>query len=68
MFAVKVTEPPSQKVVEPDAVIVATGLANTFTAVGNEVVEQPAALVTVKVTVCDVLTAIDEVVSPVDHK
>ncbi len=41
------TEPPSQKVVGPDGVIVAVGNALTVTAVADEVALQPSALVTV---------------------
>jgi hypothetical protein len=46
-LAVSVTDPPSQNVVAPDGVIVATGRALTVTAVADDVVLQPLALVTV---------------------
>ena len=45
--AVRVTLPPSQKVVGPFAVIVAVGSAFTVTVVGEEVVLQPLAFVVV---------------------
>ena len=45
--AVRVTESPAQKVVEPDGVMVAAGLSFTTTEVAALVVEQPAALLTV---------------------
>lgn len=45
--AVKVTFPPLQKVVGPPAEMVAVGLGFTVTDVAAEVVEHPAALVTV---------------------
>jgi hypothetical protein len=47
--AVKVTLPPAQKVVAPDAEIEATGNGLTVTPAGEEVAEQPFALVTVTV-------------------
>ena len=46
-LAVRVTEPPSQNVVGPPAVIVAAGSAFTVTVVAVLVALQPAALVTV---------------------
>jgi hypothetical protein len=44
-----VTLPPAQNVVGPPAVMLAVGLALTVTAVGEDVVLQPLALVTVTV-------------------
>ena len=46
-LAVSVTEPPSQKVVGPLALIVAVGFAFTVTVVADDVGAQPLALVTV---------------------
>jgi hypothetical protein len=46
--AVSVTLPPAQKVVGPLVVMFAVGLALTVTEVGDDVVLQPLALVTVK--------------------
>ena len=45
--AVRVTEPPAQNVVGPEAVIEAVGSGLTVTAVAAEVAEQPFASVTV---------------------
>ena len=45
--AVRVTEPPAQNVVGPEAVIVAVGLLFTVTAVAAEIALQPFAFVTV---------------------
>jgi hypothetical protein len=45
--AVSVTLPPAQKVVGPPAVMLATGLALTVTAVATDVVLHPFAFVTV---------------------
>ena len=47
LLAVSVTEPPSQNVVAPEALIVATGVGLTVTLVEEDVVLQPAAFVTV---------------------
>jgi hypothetical protein len=44
LLAVRLTEPPAQKDVGPDAVIVAAGNALTVTAVGEDVALQPFAL------------------------
>ena len=46
-LAVRVTEPPSQNVVGPPAVIVATGVELTVTAGAADVALQPLAFVTV---------------------
>ena len=46
-LAVNVTEPPAQKVVGPDALIVGAGSAFTVIVVGDEAALQPLALVTV---------------------
>jgi hypothetical protein len=46
-LAVRVTEPPTQKVVGPDAETVATGRASTVTLVAALVALQPFAFVTV---------------------
>jgi hypothetical protein len=48
-LAVSVTEPPSQNVVGPEALIVASGLGLTVTVVAAEVMLQPFAFVTVTV-------------------
>jgi hypothetical protein len=48
-LAVSVTEPPSQNVVAPEALIVASGLALTVTDFAAEAVLQPFAFVTVTV-------------------
>jgi hypothetical protein len=48
--------------------MVAVGFVKTLTEVGNEVVEQPAALVTVTVIVALEVTLIEAVVAPFDHK
>ena len=48
--------------------MVAVGFVKTLTEVGNEVVEQPAALVTVTVIVALEVTLIEAVVAPLDHK
>jgi hypothetical protein len=45
--AVSVTLPPAQKVVGPPAVMLAVGLAFAVTTVGEDVAQQPFALVTV---------------------
>ena len=52
----------------PVAVIVAVGLVNTFTEVGKDVVEQPAALVTVTVIVALDVTLMLDVVAPLDQR
>ena len=46
-LAVSVTEPPTQKVVGPDALIVAAGSGLTVTAVADDVALQPFAFATV---------------------
>jgi hypothetical protein len=46
-LAVSVTDPPSQNVVAPDALIVGSGLGLTVTVVPAEVALQPFAFVTV---------------------
>jgi hypothetical protein len=48
--------------------MVAVGFVNTLTEVGSEVVEHPAALVTVTVIVALEVTLIEAVVAPLDHK
>ena len=67
-LAVSVTLPPGQKVVGPDAVIVAGSGWTTVTLVGADVALQPPAFVTV--TECEpvVLTVIDGVVAPLDQR
>ena len=67
---VKVTEPPSQNVVGPPAVITGTtgfGFTVTFV-VEAEGVEQPNPFATSTEYAPEVVTVIDCVVSPVDHK
>ena len=67
--AVSVTEPPSQNVVEPSAVITGVdGFALTVTDVVAEVALQPLALVTVTLYEPDVVTLIDCVVAPFDQR
>jgi hypothetical protein len=66
---VKVTEPPVQNVVAPPAVIVGVaGFAFTVTTVAAEVAEHPEPFVTVTVYDPAVLTVMDCVVAPVDHR
>jgi len=67
--AVSVTEPPSQNVVAPPAVITGVdGLAFTVTAVDAEVALQPLAFVTVTLYEPDAVTLIDCVVAPFDQR
>jgi hypothetical protein len=66
--AVSVTFPFAQNVVAPPAVIVGFDMMWTMTAAGAEVALQPLALVTVTLYSPAVLTSIDCVVAPVDHK
>ena len=67
--AVRVTEPPVQKVVEPFGVIVGVaGAAFTVTFVAALVALQPLALVTVTLYEPLTFTAIDCVIAPVDHE
>ncbi len=65
--AVRVTDPPAQKVVGPPAVIVADGNAFTVTVVADDMAEQPLPSVTVTLLLDEVFTVIDWVVSPVFH-
>ena len=66
--AVSVTEPPVQKVVAPEAVIVGAGSGFTVTAVAGDVALQPFASTTVTVYDPPLETAIDCVVAPVDQE
>jgi hypothetical protein len=66
--AVSVTEPPTQNVVGPPAVIDGVGSGLTTTAVAEDVALQPFASVTVKLYEPDAFTAIDCVVAPFDHR
>jgi hypothetical protein len=67
--AVKVTEPPSQNVVGPPAVITGIdGFAFTVTVIGADVALQPLAFVTVTLYEPDVVTSIDCVVAPFDQR
>ena len=64
-MAESVTELPWQNDVDPEGVIVATGVVEfTETFTGADVLEQPLALVTLTVYDPAVLTVIDEVVCP----
>lgn len=65
--AVSVTLPPSQNVVAPLAAIVAVGPGLTVTVVGADVALQPAASVTVTVTVSVAAMTTDCVVAPFDQ-
>ena len=51
LLAVRLTDPPTQKLVAPPAVMVAVGNALTVTIVALDVAEHPFALVTVTVNV-----------------
>ncbi len=66
--AVRVTLPPVQKVVGPDAVIVAFGAAFALTATGDEVAVQPDASVTVTLYEPVAFTVICGVVAPFDQR
>jgi len=67
--AVSVTEPPSQNVVAPPAVITGVdGFALTVTEVAAEVALQPLAFVTVTLYVPEAVTSIDCVVAPFDQR
>lgn len=66
-LAVSVTLPPAQKVVGPEAAMVAAGLALTVVVVAAEVVLQPAAFVTVTLYEPESETLIDCVVAPFDQ-
>ncbi len=67
--AVSVTDPPSQKVVAPPAVITGVdGFALTVTVVDADVALQPLAFVTVTLYEPDVVTLIDCVVAPFDQR
>ena len=66
-FAVRITLPPSQNVVAPEAVIEAVGAGLTATFVGVEVAEQPLASVTVTENEPLLVTVIDGVVAPFDQ-
>jgi hypothetical protein len=64
-----VTEPPAQNVVGPLAVIVGVGgIALTVTVVGADVAPQPFPFETVTEYEPAVVTVIDRVVAPFDHK
>ena len=63
------TEPPSQKVVEPPAAITGVdGLAFTVTVVDADVALQPLAFVTVTLYEPEAVTSIDCVVAPFDQR
>ena len=64
---VSVTFRPAQKVVGPDAVMVAIGNGLTVTFTAAEVAEHPFAPVTVTEGELVVVTTIELVVAPVDH-
>ena len=65
LFADSVTELPWQNDVDPEGVIVATGVVEfTETFTGADVLEQPLALVTLTVYDPAVLTEIEDVVCP----
>ncbi len=66
-LALRVTLPPAQNVVAPDAVMLAVGAGFTPTLTGADVAEQPFASVTVTVNVPLALTVIDGVVAPFDQ-
>ena len=67
VLAVSVTLPPAQNVVAPLAVMVAVGLFVTVTTVGADVAEQ-LPLLTVTEYEPAVVTVIDFVVFPFDHR
>jgi len=67
-LAVKVTVEPLQIVVDPPAVMLAVGVGFTTMVVAVDVVEHPAAFVTVTVLAPAVVAEMDAVVAPVDHK
>jgi len=67
-LAIKVTEPPIQKVVAPDAVIVTVGNVLTVTIVADDVAEQLLALATVTVYEPPAVIVVDCVVAPLLHK
>lgn len=67
-LAVKVTLDPLQMLVGPPAVIVAVGMVFTTMLIGADVVEHPAAFVTVTVLDPAVVAEIEAVVAPVLHK
>ena len=66
--AVSVTLPPAQNVVGPPAEIVAVGFGLAVTTWGALVAVQPLASVTVTLKLPLVLTVIDVVVAPLDHR
>ena len=66
--AVNVTEPPLQKVVEPDGVMTIVGVGFTVTLVGADAAVQPAANVPVTVKVPVAETVMVAVVAPVLHR
>jgi hypothetical protein len=66
-LAVKVTDPPVQKVVAPDGVIVAVGNGFTVTDCAADVLEHPFELVTVTVKLPELTTLIACVVAPLLH-
>ena len=65
--AVRVTLPPAQNVVAPDAVIVAVGVGFTATLTAGAVPEQPVPSVTTTLYEPLADTVIDWVVAPFDH-
>ena len=66
-FAVRVTVPPAQNVVGPEAVMLAVGAGFTPTLTGAEVAEQPLLSVTVTLNDPLLLTVIDGEVAPLDQ-
>src|SRR5439155_27250945 len=66
LLAVRVTEPPGQNVVGPEAVMAGVAAVAAVTSTGTEVAEHPA-LLTATVYEPGWLTAIDCVVAPVDQ-
>ena len=68
LLAVRVTLPPLQKVVGPDALIVAAGAGFTVTLVGDDVALHPAASVTVTVNEPVLVTVMDGEVAPFDQR
>src|SRR5688500_18558785 len=67
-FAVRVTLPPAQNVVGPEAVMLAVGAGLTPTFVGADVAVQPLASVTVTLNEPLFVTLIDCVFAPLDQE
>jgi hypothetical protein len=66
--AFKATVPPAQNVVDPPAVIVATGNGRTVTVVGADVVVHPKLFVIATVGDPEAVATMLDVVAPFDHK